>query len=859
MSGGTSQTGEVAITISAVDEASDVIQNVQSNLSDLTASADNVGPAMGNVAASTGGATQSMDGLNQSTMWSMQGFMGLSSTIRMGISDYEQMELMHIRIETAQLAVTKAQEAYNTAVQKYGENSQQAIDAQQKLTDVTDRLNFYQEKNMLNYVQMGLQIPMLIASLTQMSAGLGGLGGALGSAGEAIGGVVAALGPVGIAIIAIVAAIGILYLAWTQDWGGIREITATAVKDIQTGFDQIGSALSGFGDAVKSAIGGAMDWLKANWQDVLVAALTGPVGLAYEAWKNNWGGFRDVVSDAVTGITNVLTSLGKSLQTDIVNALFNARLAIEDQFPLIAGVIDAAMKAVQGNWKGALDQLVGLTVEAFQDIQTDIGNAITAIGNALTGMKDAVVKPVQEAWTQTLDSTTQAWDQIKDKVNAQMPLMGSIIQTGMDLIHGNWQAAWQDLTNLPGVLLQQMQKDISDIMDNIKKNIQIFTDAWQAAENFLKPILTDITTALTDFVTAIEKLFQDFYDWLVGTSLWTDLWNQILDIAGKAITQLLSDLQSKLFDAMQDAFTKALQLLEDLWNKGWQTIETAFDTTATAIQGDMMTWFKTVEDMFTTAIDLLESTWQTAWQAMQSLFVTVSGDIQTAWQDFLNMMNSAMNSFWSTVEGATSAAFAALEAAFTAAMDALEGILSGAISTMEGAWSAFQSFIASGVGAVEGAVSSASSTAQSTFSSMQGATKSALSGIESAVSGTVGAITSAATGLWDALVGHSIWTDMLTAMEDQTRDSLANIVSMFGGSFNAITPGVPSGASVAGGLLSPSLTAALQGLVGNQQTTITIPITVTLDGQTISRQVEQRTVNRIASTMKVVSTVTKAA
>jgi phage-related protein len=782
MSEGTSQTGEVAITISAVDEASDVIANVQSNLSDLTTTADSVAPAMTDVSDSTGAATESMDGLNQSTMWSMQGMMGLSSTIRMGITDYERMDLMHVRLEQSTLAVQKAQEAYSAAVKAHGAASQQATQAEEALQIAEDRLNYYQQRNMLNYVQMGLQIPMIIASITQLTGGLGGLGGALGSAGEAVGGVVAALGPVGIAIIAIVAAIAILYEAWTNDWGGIREKTADAVKDIQSGLSQIGTALSGFADAVKDAIGGAVDWLKANWQDVLVAALTGPVGLAYEAWKNNWGGFRTVVSDA-----------------------------------------------------------------------------ITAIGNTLGTMKDTVAKPVQDAWTQTLDSTTQAWDQIKDKVNAQMPLMGGIIQTGMDLIHGNWQAAWQDLTNLPGVLLQQMQKDISDIMDNIKNNIKIFTDAWQAAEDFLKPILTDITTALTDFVNAIEKLFQDFYDWLVGTSLWNDLWNAILDIAGKAITQLLSDLQSKLFSAMEDAFTKALQLLEDLWNKSWQAIETAFDAIATAIEGDMTTWFKTVEDSFTTATDLLQSTWQTAWQAMQSLFQTVSGDIQNAWQNFLSTMNSAMNSFWSTVESATAAAFAALEAAFTAAMDALEGILSGAISTMEGAWSAFQSFIASGVSAVEGAVSSASSTAQSTFKSMEGATSGALSGIEKAVSGTVGAITSAATGLWNALVGHSVWTDMLTAMEDQTKDTLANIVSMFAGSFNAITPGVPSGTSVAGGLLSPSLTAALQGLGGNQQISLTIPITVTLDGQTISRQVEQRTVNRIASTMKVVSSVTKAA
>jgi phage-related protein len=718
---------------------------------------------MGGVATSTGDATQSMDGLNQSTMWSMQGMMGLSSVVRLGITDYERLQLTHVRLESSQLAVTKAQEAYTAAVKAHGAASQQAIDAQDKLQVATDRLNYYQERSNLNWVMMATQIPMALASITQLTGGLGSLGGALSGAGESIGGLVAAMGPIGIAIIAIVAAIAILYEAWTNDWGGIREKVGAAADYIKGALAQIGKDLSGFGDAVKNAIGGAVDWLKSNWQDVLVTVLTGPVGLAYEAWKNNWGGFRDIVT-----------------------------------------------------------------------------NAVTAVGNALNGMKDAVVKPVQDAWTSTLDTTTKAWDQIKGKVNEQMPLIGGLIQTGMDLIHGNWQKAWQDISALPGQLLEQMEKDVGTIFDDVKTAIKGFTDAFQAAEDLLKPIVDAISKAIVDFLTAVEKAFTDFYDWLVGASPWVDLWNAILAIANKMVVQLLSDLQSKFFDVMAAAFTKATQLVQDIWNRSWQAIQTIFTTITTAIQSALASWFNLMQNNFMEAIQLLNNLWTTGWQAIQITFTNISGQIQNAWQSFLTMMKTAMDTFWTAIEGATTTAFNMLEAAFTAAMNTIEAILNSAISAMQGFWSGFMAFMQGAVATFEATISGAQTFLGGVLSAMVAATSAACSTIAGLIAAAWQSVTTSTQQMSDSMTKHSIWPDMLAEMEAQTKASMANIIGAFTGGFATIVPAVPSATAMTAGLA----TFAQQLPAGQQPISLTIPITVTLDGQTISKQVERRIVER---------------
>jgi hypothetical protein len=306
---------EVAITISAIDAASDVIQGVQSNLDDMEASAGDMSGAMGGMADSAGQATSalndtsdSLDATGESSMFSMQSYAGLTGVMRSGIMDFERTEMMQLRIQTATVAVEKAQTAYNNAVAKYGENSTQALLASQNLANAQDRLNMYQEKSVLNYTMMATQIPMMISNVSSLVGGFGALSGVFGGASDAVVGFAGALGPVGIAIIAIVAVVAILYEAWTHDWGGIREIVGGAVKDIQDSLSGFVSWLGSLGTNITTSLGNIGSWLKSNWQDLLIAGLTGPVGIAMEAWKNNWGGINTIVTNALSGVKDTIST-----------------------------------------------------------------------------------------------------------------------------------------------------------------------------------------------------------------------------------------------------------------------------------------------------------------------------------------------------------------------------------------------------------------------------------------------------------------------------------------------------------------------------------------------------------------------
>ena len=118
----------------------------------------------------------------------------------------------------------------------------------------------------------------------------------------------------GIGIGLLIAAIVLL----VQNWDTVVEV-AKKVKDAI--FEFFGKAF----DFVKEAIGKAIEWVKENWP-LILAILTGPIGLAILAITKNFDKIKDKVGEVLSNIKNAFSALpGAMLEIgkDIVEGLWN--------------------------------------------------------------------------------------------------------------------------------------------------------------------------------------------------------------------------------------------------------------------------------------------------------------------------------------------------------------------------------------------------------------------------------------------------------------------------------------------------------------------------------------------------------
>lgn len=140
-------------------------------------------------------------------------------------------------------------------------------------------------------------------------------------------------GPLIVAIGAVVAIAATLYLAWENNWFGIRDIIAEGAAKIQEIFNSIKSFLDRHGTEIKGVLDGA-------WQ-------------------------------AVKGVFDTVTGT-------------------------ISGIVKTFLLILKGDWKGALETMKSTTDNLFNGIKTVIDGVMKAIVNLIALALDGSLKTVQE-------------------------------------------------------------------------------------------------------------------------------------------------------------------------------------------------------------------------------------------------------------------------------------------------------------------------------------------------------------------------------------------------------------------------------------------------------------------------------
>lgn len=179
---------------------------------------------------------------------------------------------------------------------------------------------------------------------------------------------IAGLGPIGLIVGAVILVLGGLALAWANDWGNIREITASAVQFI--------------GD---------------HWQ--LLASFFLPMLqlplLLQAAWSNDFLGIQEIVGNAVGFITSHLSDLMDWLAahhlgvpSDWRDQWGDAKQAITDAASGIQAGVGGAANALSGGLAGA-----AATVQAAKD---QIGGGMASAGDAVQSTRDQISRALAQ-------------------------------------------------------------------------------------------------------------------------------------------------------------------------------------------------------------------------------------------------------------------------------------------------------------------------------------------------------------------------------------------------------------------------------------------------------------------------------
>ena len=592
----------------------------------------------------------------------------------------------------------------------------------------------------------------------------------------------------------------------------VKDIAAELIGAFQTGnvdvekFSEIMTALGVNIDATK---------LKAADFPGIMAALNEQFGGTAQEQANTYVGIQE-------RFKNATSELGEKIGTILL--------------PGLAGITEAMIPIVDWFGKG---------VDAIQAWMTEVGKmpevkaATDAVGEAwkgLMGWFDSAAKSAQEVLGPALQDL---WGALKDLYDALKPIFAA------------FKELWDAITGSQGdfdafkIILEAIKLDIQASVEAIRLIIavvKVFAQGFKEAADFIAPILSQIVSAITGFLSALQTAFQNFYNWLVGASLWQDLWEAVIAVLENAVSRLLSILTEKLVASIMGILTELGGTVRDLWTAAWTGLAELFTALTSAIQ-------QTVSGIFDALSTYLADTFAKwpAWAneallAVENAIVTSAKNLSAWLQSFMGMVYDAWTRFGDAMSKYMTAVVAAIVEIVKGAAVNVQGILNSMIGAAQSAASTIASILSQIASSIQGTVNQAASAAGTAGNAILGA-----------FTGAWNAVSSAATNFYNWLTGHSLWPDLMDSLVNQTQAGMDEVKACFAKGLGGVVLNAPtiSGLTAALNVATPQVaaTAATTATTASDQAsgmTLTIPVSVILDGEVITRQVEKRIVDRVS-------------
>jgi phage-related protein len=337
-----------------------------------------------------------------------------------------------------------------------------------------------------------------------------------------------------------------------------------------------------------------------------------------------------ILTPALTTMSGALIPIVDALGTGITNV--QNWITAVGKMPEVQGAIDTVNTAFSG--------FIGYLGDTWDSVKNDFGPALDELSKAFGLMGDAL-KPLWDAFSEIIKAMGGSGDDVN-------PL--KILLEGVVLVI----------------------KGLAEVIKLAVPIVKGFADGFKAAADLIAPPLKTISDAVGGFIKLLTDAFQGFYDFLVGHSLWQDLWDAVVKVAGGVGTALATVVKAA-FDLLigeGGVIPLAMQAVSTI-------LSTGFDLAFLAIQGIVQLGVNALIGILQPLVDKLGQGQQT-WTDLSNAVTKNIADMKGKMDELLAKVNStgqSMITSWKqtvdTMASDTKAAFDRIVSDIAAAVDAI--------------------------------------------------------------------------------------------------------------------------------------------------------------------------------------------
>jgi phage-related protein len=475
--------------------------------------------------------------------------------------------------------------------------------------------------------------------------------------------------------------------------------------------------------------------------------------------------------------------------------------AVSDLGEKIGGMLLPALAGITEGMIPVVDWL-GKGINAVQSWITEVSKmpevqqATDALSTAFSGLQKWFGDFAKTASEELGPALQDLWSAFKDLWDALSPIGEAIGEVISALTDG---ASSGDVLRDTLGLVADGIKMVALAIKTAAPYIKMLAEAFKDAAEFITPILVTLRDVIGGFIGWLRDTFDAFYNFLVGHSLWQDLWDGLVSVA-RRMGDVLGGVAQDMIDAVKGIFQLGMDAISTI-------LSTGFNLAFTAVEGIVSAGAEILKGIIQGVQDVIQGTTKD-WS-----------DLVSAVNANVNATKDTINQFWDWALGFWTEKLTALVDFSRPKFDDIASKVQETSNTMQIVWS-------------------------SALNAIVTRTRSAFDQMLADISSRVDAIISRLRAAQSEISMHSIWPDMLGQMVSQTHDAMAAIQDEFSQGFQSPGGIIPTIQSAAPAM--ESATASPASAPSTERQAIAVPVNVYLDGQQIQSFLERRLVETIS-------------
>jgi TP901 family phage tail tape measure protein len=330
----------------------------------------------------------------------------------------------------------------------------------------------------------------------------------------------------------------------------------------------------------------------------------------------------------------------------------------------------------------------------------EIHEVWTAVWSAISGVARAYWKDAQEVfkvgmavlkaawktgWDYIRDDFETAWRIITDAIRFGLSDIGSVVSIFLDLLTGHWSKAWDSLKELPGKILHQIGKLVSDYIGGMGKTV---TDLGSNLLSGISGVWDSIAGSASSGAASAGD---------AAAGAFATGWDAVYrDTVGEVV---------RAFEAVKGAITSGFdswwathgEAVEEVWHAVWTAVTFIFKSDWDAFMGIARPAFGILvgiaKAIWGAVTEYARIAWSTITSIVRLAVALITAVVKIAW-DLISaivkvgsaLIVAVVKTAWDLIVALTKMAWAGITAVIKTAWDIIVGIFSIALDLVTGHW-----------------------------------------------------------------------------------------------------------------------------------------------------------------------------